>query len=81
MLFQSEKHIREYNEMARKLKLIPLSAENATGIDFEMHFNPHSQRPEQRAHMDFKGTIKVNLHCNDVHREIKGIMSPGFCSF
>lgn len=45
--------------MARKLKLIPPSAENANGIDFEMHFNPHSQRPDQRAHMDFKGTIKV----------------------
>ena len=68
--FQSEKHIREYNEMARKLKLIPQSAENANGIDFEMHFNPHSQRPEQRAHMDFKGTIKVNLMI-----DIKKLMS------
>lgn len=47
--------------MARNLKLIPPSAENANGIDFEMHFNPHSQRPDQRAHMDFKGTIKVCL--------------------
>ena len=58
---QTEKHIREYNEMARKLKLIPPSAENANGVDFEMHFNPHSQRPDQRAHVDFKGTIKVLL--------------------
>lgn len=47
--------------MARNLKLIPPSAENANGIDFEMHFNPHSQRPDQRAHMDFKGTIKPAL--------------------
>jgi len=58
---ETEKQIREYNEMARKLKLIPPSAENANGIDFEMHFNPHSQRPDQRAHMDFKGTIKPAL--------------------
>jgi len=55
--------------MARKLKLIPPSAENANGIDFEMHFNPHSQRPDQRAHMDFKGTIKVLFQ-----REAKGFV-------
>jgi len=58
---ETEKQVREYNEMARKLKLIPPSAENANGINFEMHFNPHSQRPDQRAHMDFKGTIKPAL--------------------
>lgn len=58
---ETEKHVREYNEMARNLKLIPPSAENANGIDFEMHFNPHSQRPDHRAHMDFKGTIKPAL--------------------
>lgn len=45
--------------MARKLKLIPSTAEYANGIDFEMHFNPHTQRPDQRTHVDFKGTIKV----------------------
>ncbi|KAJ7363666.1 kinetochore-associated Ndc80 complex subunit ndc80 [Desmophyllum pertusum] len=58
---ETERHICEYNEMARKLKLIPSSAENANGVDFEMHFNPHAQRPDQRAHMDFKGTIKPAL--------------------
>ena len=57
--FQTEKHIQEYNKMARKLKLIPSTAEHANGIDFEMHFNPHTQRPDQRTHVDFKGTIKV----------------------
>ena len=45
--------------MARKLKLIPSTAEHANGIDFEMHFNPHTHRPDQRTHVDFKGTIKV----------------------
>ena len=45
--------------MARKLKLTPSTAEYANGIDFEMHFNPHTQRPDQRTHVDFKGTIKV----------------------
>ncbi|XP_067051748.1 kinetochore protein NDC80 homolog isoform X2 [Acropora muricata] len=58
---ESEKHIREYNEMARKLKLIPPTAENAKGFDFEMHFNPHSLRPDQGALTDFKGTIKPAL--------------------
>jgi len=45
--------------MVRKLKLIPSTAEHANGIDFEMHFNPHTQTPDQRTHVDFKGTIKV----------------------
>ncbi|KAM7440889.1 kinetochore-associated Ndc80 complex subunit ndc80 [Porites harrisoni] len=58
---ETEKHIQEYNKMARKLKLIPSTAEYANGIDFEMHFNPHTQRPDQRTHMDFKGTIKPAL--------------------
>ncbi|XP_068697967.1 kinetochore protein NDC80 homolog isoform X1 [Montipora foliosa] len=58
---ESEKHIREYNEQARKLKLIPKKAENANGLDFEMHFNPHSLRPDQGVLTDFKGTIKPAL--------------------
>ena len=45
--------------MARKLKLIPPTAENAKGFDFEMHFNPPSLRPDQGALTDFKGAIKV----------------------
>ena len=53
--------MREYNEVARRLKLIPISAENSGGIDFEMHFNPHAQRVDQRTSMDFRGTIKVFL--------------------
>ena len=74
-LFQTEKQIREYNEMARKLKLIPPSAENANGIDFEMHFNPHSQRPDQRAHMDFKGTIKVTYYYSKTPIQLTPLLS------
>ncbi|KXJ22823.1 kinetochore protein NDC80 homolog [Exaiptasia diaphana] len=37
---EAEQNIREYNETARKLKLVPTTAENANGFDFEMHFNP-----------------------------------------
>ena len=72
--FQTEKHIQEYNKMARKLKLIPSTAEHANGIDFEMHFNPHTQRPDQRTHVDFKGTIKVL----SVLTEIESCLLIGF---
>lgn len=75
--FQTEKHIQEYNKMARKLKLIPSTAEHANGIDFEMHFNPHTQRPDQRTHVDFKGTIKVL----SVLTEIKSCLLIRFSCF
>lgn len=34
--FQMELKVTEYHKLARKLKLIPLSAENACGHDFEI---------------------------------------------
>ncbi|NXF71684.1 NDC80 protein, partial [Sclerurus mexicanus] len=35
-----EMQLAEYHKLARKLKLIPVSAENSKGCDFEIHFNP-----------------------------------------
>uniref|UniRef100_A0A8C2TA24 Kinetochore protein NDC80 n=1 Tax=Coturnix japonica TaxID=93934 RepID=A0A8C2TA24_COTJA len=35
-----ETQLAEYHKLARKLKLIPISAENSKGHDFEIHFNP-----------------------------------------
>ncbi|NXC43735.1 NDC80 protein, partial [Penelope pileata] len=37
-----ETQLAEYHKLARKLKLIPVSAENAKGHDFEIHFNPEA---------------------------------------
>lgn len=34
--------LAEYHKLARKLKLIPVSAENSKGHDFEIQFNPES---------------------------------------
>lgn len=34
--FQAELKLAEYHKLARKLKLIPLTAENACGRDFEI---------------------------------------------
>ncbi|XP_054150111.1 kinetochore protein NDC80 homolog [Melozone crissalis] len=34
------KQLAEYHKLARKLKLIPVSAENSKGHDFTMHVNP-----------------------------------------
>ncbi|XP_070798460.1 kinetochore protein NDC80 homolog [Pituophis catenifer annectens] len=35
-----EADLTEYHKLARKLKLIPTSAENSDGLDFEIKFNP-----------------------------------------
>ncbi|XP_005418332.1 kinetochore protein NDC80 homolog [Geospiza fortis] len=37
-----EMQLAEYHKLARKLKLIPVSAENSKGHDFEIQFNPES---------------------------------------
>ncbi|NP_989808.3 kinetochore protein NDC80 homolog isoform X1 [Gallus gallus] len=37
-----ETQLAEYHKLARKLKLIPISAENSKGHDFEIHFNPEA---------------------------------------
>ncbi|XP_074132150.1 kinetochore protein NDC80 homolog [Sminthopsis crassicaudata] len=37
-----ESQLGEYHKLARKLKLIPKSAENSKGYDFEIKFNPES---------------------------------------
>lgn len=34
--------LAEYHKLARKLKLIPVSAENSKGHDFEIQFNPEA---------------------------------------
>ncbi|NWI96820.1 NDC80 protein, partial [Pitta sordida] len=37
-----EVQLAEYHKLARKLKLIPVSAENSQGHDFEIQFNPEA---------------------------------------
>ncbi|KAM7030635.1 kinetochore protein NDC80 homolog isoform 1-T3 [Acridotheres tristis] len=37
-----EMQLSEYHKLARKLKLIPVSAENSKGHDFEIQFNPEA---------------------------------------
>ncbi|XP_051826344.1 kinetochore protein NDC80 homolog [Antechinus flavipes] len=37
-----ESQLAEYHKLARKLKLIPKTAENSKGYDFEIKFNPES---------------------------------------
>ncbi|NXI04617.1 NDC80 protein, partial [Pachycephala philippinensis] len=37
-----EMQLAEYHKLARKLKLIPVSAENSRGHDFEIQFNPEA---------------------------------------
>ncbi|XP_002733464.1 kinetochore protein NDC80 homolog, partial [Saccoglossus kowalevskii] len=58
---QTERHVQEYNNFARQLKLIPPTAENAHGIDYEMRIQFHNQHPDFAGMVDFTGTIKPAL--------------------
>lgn len=42
LFLQIETQLSEYHKLARKLKLIPKSAENSKGYDFEIKFNPEA---------------------------------------
>ena len=44
---------QDYNERARKLKLVPSSAENAAGVDYELRFH------HGRMTLDVKEQLKV----------------------
>ncbi|XP_078698033.1 kinetochore protein NDC80 homolog [Branchiostoma floridae x Branchiostoma belcheri] len=59
---QMQSVVQEYNLLARQLKLIPPTAENAHGVDYEMRlvFNAGSTA-NQVAMVDFVGTIKPAL--------------------
>eukprot|EP00058_Branchiostoma_floridae_P018791 XP_002604280.1 hypothetical protein BRAFLDRAFT_125246 [Branchiostoma floridae] len=59
---QMQSVVQEYNMLARQLKLIPPTAENAHGMDYEMRlvFNAGSTA-NQVAMVDFVGTIKPAL--------------------
>ncbi|XP_070568696.1 kinetochore protein NDC80 homolog [Ptychodera flava] len=58
---EAENHVQEYNNQARQLKLIPPTAENAHGIDYEMRTQVHNQHPDFAGIVDFAGTIKPAL--------------------
>lgn len=45
--------------MAERLQLVPASAKNANGLDFELALNMHEPQPEQMLSVHVKGTIKV----------------------
>lgn len=55
--FQAELRLTDYHKLARKLKLIPLSAENACGHDFEIR--PYECGPGSM--VQHKSQIQV--HC------------------
>ncbi|CAH1228869.1 NDC80 [Branchiostoma lanceolatum] len=59
---QMQSVVQEYNMLARQLKLIPPTAENAHGMDYEMRlvFNAGSTA-NQVTMVDFVGTIKPAL--------------------
>ncbi|KAK3735802.1 hypothetical protein QZH41_007422 [Actinostola sp. cb2023] len=66
---ETEKNIREYNETARKLKLVPATAENAHGFDFEMHFNPH----QTGIAVYFQDTLKLSDLVNEKQEQVESL--------
>ncbi|XP_033106578.1 kinetochore protein NDC80 homolog [Anneissia japonica] len=58
---QIEHQAQSYNNMARKLKLIPTTAENSHGIDYELRLNFVSQHPDHASMMNFANMIKPAL--------------------
>ncbi|XP_033635923.1 kinetochore protein NDC80 homolog [Asterias rubens] len=58
-----EKHVTQFNSMARSLSLIPTTAENAHGIDYEMRVNFYNvQDSKTSLTTDFTSTIKPALN-------------------
>uniref|UniRef100_A0A4X2KZ18 Kinetochore protein NDC80 n=1 Tax=Vombatus ursinus TaxID=29139 RepID=A0A4X2KZ18_VOMUR len=53
-----EAQLAEYHKLARKVKLIPKSAENSKGHDFEIKFNPEAGT---NYHVKYRTQIYVNL--------------------
>ncbi|XP_038077785.1 kinetochore protein NDC80 homolog [Patiria miniata] len=58
---QLEKHVTQFNSQARSLNLIPSTAENAHGIDYEMKINFYNAHGNKASLMDFTSTIKPAL--------------------
>ncbi|NXQ52809.1 NDC80 protein, partial [Anthoscopus minutus] len=64
-----EMQLAEYHKLARKLKLIPVSAENSKGHDFEIQFNPEAG---PNCLVKYRAQIKIPLMniINETEEEI-----------
>uniref|UniRef100_A0A4X2KPY1 Kinetochore protein NDC80 n=1 Tax=Vombatus ursinus TaxID=29139 RepID=A0A4X2KPY1_VOMUR len=73
-----EAQLAEYHKLARKVKLIPKSAENSKGHDFEIKFNPEAgtnyhvkYRTQIYVSIDIYLFFKVNTMVTEVKRSTK----------
>eukprot|EP01137_Pigoraptor_chileana_P026347 Opistho-2@7459 len=60
-LEQLEASVNAYHKLAERLQLLPSTATNAHGVNYELHLNPHAPRPEQVLSVDLKGVVKPSL--------------------
>lgn len=60
-LLKLEKRIKQYNESARALELLPTSAKNAHGVDYELKLLPHAKTANEMTSVDLTRTIKPGL--------------------
>ncbi|XP_022109018.1 kinetochore protein NDC80 homolog [Acanthaster planci] len=58
---QLEKHVTQFNNQARTLNLIPSTAENAHGIDYEMKISFYNTQGNAASLVDFASTVKPAL--------------------
>jgi hypothetical protein len=57
-----EKVISEFNNRAYRLDLIPASAPNADGLNFEIRLDSNSIRADQMLSIDLRGPVKVRKY-------------------
>lgn len=56
-----ERILQDYHSLGYRLGLIPRTAPNAKGINFELEINPGAPRPENMLSVDLRGVIRPAL--------------------
>lgn len=56
-----EKLTHDFNNKAYRLHLVPISAKNANGKNFDLQLNNHATRADQMVNIDLRGEIKSAL--------------------
>ena len=57
----AENMANEFNRLAESLQLLPRSAPNANGVNYEIKINPHTPNMREIVSVDMKGTVVPNL--------------------
>lgn len=61
LIAEIDTNVQEYNRMGRSLDLIPISAKNARGVEFEVSFDQAKPTAFEQISVDLKGVVKPAL--------------------